>query len=202
VCYTMIAYPLIVLGHYIDVNILGKINTLFTFEPNMSQYTQGPRSIGLNSTETREVELSHILVALPVFVIIQSLFLLYSVVFKRFAFLKTVVLVTLMFLCGFYFNVYTAMLMLQDAQPTVLPHAGVEIMYRDGQENYDQFKIYEAIPYYSITVTNGSNNFRFYVNKWKAILPPNMAWITKLCFISLLMFMYTITFFRLRENQV
>jgi hypothetical protein len=200
--YTAFAYPLIMLGHYIDVEIMGKINTLFTFEA-AARYTDGPGTYGFSSIENREKALSNFFVALPVFFIVQTLFLLFSVVFKRYAFLKTVILVTLLFLCGFYFNVYTAMLMVQNSQPAVFPYEkGIELMHLDGQENVGHFKMYEAVPYSSITVTNGSTNFRSYANKWKAILPPQTAWIAKLCYTFLIIFIWAITFFRLRENQV
>jgi hypothetical protein len=172
--YFMIAYPLILLGLYIDVEILGRFNLLYTFNDG------------------------NLFTLLFIFFVIQSCFLLFSVVFHRYAFLKTVVLISVLLMSCFFSNDYMVNEMLGDSQPNVLPEGNfvqTEIFAED--KGPHRFSFSNASPYAGMTVISSGK-----INEWEVKLPKNKDAFFKLYLICIAPMIWLIAFLRLREKQL
>lgn len=174
VVYFVIAYPLIMLGLYIDVEVLGHFNLPYTFNDDGS------------------------FSSLYIFFIIQSGFLLFSVVFHRYVFLKTVVLISVLLLSGSFFNEYMAKALLGDSQPNVLPTGNFDqaVIFAKGKGPH-LFSFSYASPYSGITVNSSEKN-----NQWEVKLPETEATVFNLYLISIAPLIWLISFLRLREKQL
>jgi hypothetical protein len=174
VVYFMIAYPLILMGLYIDMEVLGRFNLAYAFN-NDSLFT-----------------------SLFLFFTIQSCFLLFSVVFHRYTFLKTVVLVSVLLMGSSFLNEYMAKTMLGDTQPGVLPTANLGHTVILSEDNEPpRFSFSYASPYSGMTVNSTGK-----INPWEVNLPENKETVFKLYLICIAPLLWLITFFRLREKQL
>jgi hypothetical protein len=171
--YLIITYPLILLGHYIDLEVFGRFNALYTF--NLDQV----------ATSTF------------IFFAVQSCFLLFSLVFHRYAFLKTTVLVSVLLMSCLSFNEYMAKTMLGNTQPRVLPTGNFDptVVFAKHKGPH-RFSFSEATPYSGITM-NSSGDYQ-----WKIKLPKSKDIAFKLYLFAISPFIWLITFLRLREKQL
>lgn len=174
VVYLVIAYPLIMLGLYIDVEVLGHLNLPFALK--------------------HERLLRSPLLCL----IIQSCFLLFSVVFRRYAFLKTMVMVSVLLVSCFSFNDYMAKTMLGDAQPSVLPKGNYDraIMFPENKGPH-WFSFAGSSLYSGLTINSSGGN-----NQWEVKLPESEDTVFDLYVISIAPLLWLITFLKLREKQL
>lgn len=172
--YFVIVYSLILIALYIDKEVLGHFNSLFSLNQE------------------------NLLGSLVLCLVIQSCFLLFSVVFRRYAFLKTTVVVCVLLASCFFLNDYMAKTMLGDAQPSALPTGDFDpavIFPKDREPHWFSFS--GASLYSSITMYGTGN-----ISMWEIHLPKTQDAVFKLYIICIAPLIWLITFFRLREKQL
>ncbi len=97
--YVMVVYPLVLAAHYIDINMQGHINLLYTDFVHQA----------------------------PDYFVLQSMVLACSVIFNRFTFIKVAALICVTYICVIYMASPIANMVIGDAQPKVIPKSAFEI---------------------------------------------------------------------------
>ncbi len=190
VCFVVIVYPLITIGHYIDCEMVGSNNLLYSVNWNVEE-----------------------LIFIFVFLILQSVALFCSVLFKRYVFIKSAILVVVVFFGLIILNPFIArsIITVDTGKPVI---ANINETFFDANniivgnkvvKEPTWTRIHSATPYSEIQINNwfvrkkyNGVNYQSYGmaihNKYNAV------------FYALLVicipFLWLITWFRLKEKEL
>jgi hypothetical protein len=190
VCFLVVVYPLIAIGHYVDHNIIGRPNSLYF----------------INADEK-------VFGILPAFLVIQSTALFSTILFRRYVLLKGVILIMIVFFGTLILNPFLAKSIIKTNPGTPIA-ATVKETYYDARHNIVKSKvtkeplwtnIWSTAPYSDIQINNWVVNKKFngvdYVSYSIVITNPYSS-VFILLFIISIPFLWLITWFRLKEKEL
>ncbi len=167
IIYTLTTYPLLVIGNYIDNEITGNFNRLWDFKD------------------------SYVINLAYFFILIQSFFLLFSIVFKKYALLKSLSLaIILIFLASFSAH-QMSQRTFKNIIPEKLPAQVMELL----KNRPEHFTLESTWPYQPV-------RFSLYEKSLQLRFSGALSIIFNILFILVFPFLWLITWFRLREKQL
>lgn len=190
VCFIVIVYPLITIGHYIDHELVGSNNILYTVNWDLEEST-----------------------LIFVFLMLQSVALFCSVLFKRYVFIKSAILVIVVFFGVIISNPFIArnIVTIDMGKPVI---ANITETFYDVNHNIVGHKVVKeptwtrirsAIPYSGMEINNWFVKQKYngvnYISYGMEVRNKYNAVFYALLVISI-PFLWLITWFRLKEKEL
>ncbi|QEC79847.1 hypothetical protein [Mucilaginibacter ginsenosidivorax] len=190
VCFVVIVYPLIIIGHYVDRELIGSNNLLYVANGDLEEF-----------------------IFIFIFLILQSVALFCSVLFKRYVFIKSAILVIIVFFGVIISNPLIArrIVTINTEKPVI---ANISETYYDVNHNIVAHKevkestwtrIRSAMPYSEMEINNWfvkkKHNGVNYISYNTEVRNKYHAFFYALLVISI-PFLWLITWFRLKEKEL
>jgi len=168
--YVLLIYPLLIFAHFLDATIVGNLTNLYQFS-----FTGEEKGL------------------VVVFIFLQSFFLLFSVVFRRYIFLKAVILACGLSFCLVFLNNFFGKKLVQDVQPERVGYLkGIQGVEKD---DTFYFRGVDLIGPMNFGSSKNQRSFKVTLPDWQA----NLFQVIKYCLIP---FFWLIIWFRLREMEL
>ena len=189
-CYLAVIYPLIALGHYVDHNIIGRPNSLYLIKAN---------------EQTLNIFLT--------FLLLQSAALFSTILFKRYALVKGIILVMIVFFGSLILNSILAKSIIK-MDPGMPISSTVNETYYDAKNNIVERKVVKESlwakvrsdqPFSDVEMSNWVVDKKLkgvdYVAYSTSITNP-YSYVFVLLLVMSIPFLWVITWFRLKEKEL
>ena len=181
--YVAFIYPVLLLAHFVDVQVQGNINILYDFQ------SQSIWSL------------------ITIFLLTQNFVLLCSVIFKRYVIIKTAIVGCMLFFGFYYLNDKLAATLVKDVQPTTTVSLSDEIStYLINTRKMEDPNKEMTQTLYHYVAAAPFNSIRFDIFDSVGVyveLPKPHAYLFNIVFLgSWVLLCWLATWFRLREKQV